>query len=260
MERRPRGAITGLPSLDMAFGGALPAGLTIMHGLPGSGKSALALQIAADCGCPSLYVTVEMSVLELARRTVARVTSTPLSKIKWGDVTPDESLELLHRTVEAVPQMVFADATRDYATIEWLRKAAMGVRGGSEHFLMVIDSVHSWADSGGSGTSEYDRLGQAIRDLQELAAILECPVLGVAERNREKMKDGGVSAAAGTRKFEYGSEVVIDLQPDGDVNASGERPVKMKLAKNRHGEQGRNIDLFFNGSLQRYQEPGTCLL
>jgi replicative DNA helicase len=47
-----RGPLTGLPALDTLLGGALEPGLHILHGSPGCGKSALALSLAARCGCP----------------------------------------------------------------------------------------------------------------------------------------------------------------------------------------------------------------
>ncbi|HZU78107.1 MAG TPA: DnaB-like helicase C-terminal domain-containing protein, partial [Dehalococcoidia bacterium] len=73
---RPRGAVTGLRTLDRELGGALAVGLHVLHAAPGIGKTSFALQAAASCGCPALFVTCEMSPLELFRRHTARVTNT----------------------------------------------------------------------------------------------------------------------------------------------------------------------------------------
>ena len=59
------GPLTGLARLDAALGTALEPGLHHVHGNAGVGKTAFALQIAASCGCPCLYVTCEMRALEL---------------------------------------------------------------------------------------------------------------------------------------------------------------------------------------------------
>src|SRR4051812_32868136 len=65
VEGRPRGPVTGLAPLDQELGGALPAGVTAAHGGPGVGKTAFALQTAASCGAPALFITCEMAPLEL---------------------------------------------------------------------------------------------------------------------------------------------------------------------------------------------------
>src|SRR5829696_3798503 len=62
---KPRGPITRIPQLDDVLGGALQPGVHVLHASPGAGKTALALQIAATCGFPALFVTCEMAPLEL---------------------------------------------------------------------------------------------------------------------------------------------------------------------------------------------------
>src|SRR5690349_126228 len=81
-----RGPVTGLLRLDQELGGALTPGVHIAHGQPGAGKTAFALQAATRCDCPCLYVTAEMSPLELLRRIAARVTETFLGRLKSGEL------------------------------------------------------------------------------------------------------------------------------------------------------------------------------
>src|SRR3954468_10685893 len=144
---RPRGPVTGLPSLDQELGGALPVGVTAVHGGPGVGKTAFGLQAAALCGCPALFVTCEMAPLELLRRHTARVTGTYLGRWKSGELTPATSLALARQAAAAAPQLAFADATQAIAGPDWLRDAARAVRGDAEHLLLVLDSLHAWADA-----------------------------------------------------------------------------------------------------------------
>jgi replicative DNA helicase len=131
-------------------------------------------------------------------------------------------------------------------------------KGDSSSLLIVVDSLHSWAEGLGDGTGagEYEILNAGLKALRELAHSLKCPVLFVAERNRDSMKSGGQSAGAGTRKIEYGTETVFDL--DRDMNAkedgAGEFEISLRLVKNRHGSVGKTIPLQFNGALQRFRE------
>ena len=69
------------------------------------------------------------------------------------------------------------------------------------------------------------------------------------------MTRGGVSASAGSRKFEYAGESVLDLACEENApDAGGEVKVTVTLAKNRNGSPGRKIELRFHGALQRFRE------
>jgi replicative DNA helicase len=255
---RPRGPITGHARLDEALGGALSPGLHVVHGQPGSGKTAFGLQTAAECGYPALYVTCEMSALELFRRTTARVTSTYLGRLKNGELRPIDSLALARQAAAAFPNLLIADATQAYASPAWIESAARVCRGEHRHLLIVVDSVHSWAEAIQGDASEYDALNAALAALRSLASRLECPVLVVAERNRASMRMGGLSAGAGTRKLEYGAETVMDLccDPDARPDGAGEVDIELVLAKNRNGAAGKRVKLRFHGALQRFREAG----
>lgn len=253
----PRGPITGLEALDRELGGCFAPGVHIAHGQPGAGKTAFALQVAASCGCPCLYLSCEMAPLELLRRVTARLTNTFLGRLKSGELRLADSLELARRAVSQVTQLALVDGTRAYASPGYLRECAEIVRGDAPHLLLIVDSLHAWTETAPStGATEYDTLNVALVALKRMAAELGCPILAIAERNRGSMQGGGMSAGAGTRKIEYGAETVIDLERGEGVRAdqNGEVEVKAKLCKNRHGAAGKAVCLKFHGALQRFQE------
>jgi replicative DNA helicase len=254
----PRGPVTGLSELDSALGGCLQPGLNIAQGNAGVGKTCLALQIAATCCCPALYVSCEMKALELFRRHTARVTGKFLRRLKTGELPPAESLALARQAAEAAPLLTIADATLSAALPPWIAEAAETVKGAFPHLLVVIDSVHSWVEGWAGESPEYDAIGAGLKALRDIATRLNCCVLAVAEQNRAAMragKPGDVNAAAGSRKFEYGSECVLDLHRKADAkeDLTGEVEVTLTLAKNRNGAAGRRVNLLFNGALQTFR-------
>jgi replicative DNA helicase len=252
----PRGPLSGLPALDLELGGAFGPGLHMMHGQPGAGKTAFALQVAASCQCPALFVTCEMAPAELLRRHTARVTKTFLGRLKSGEMPGQDVENLVLQAIEAAPRLAFVDATRDPAPPAFLTDAAQVVKGKAPHLLVVVDSLHSWAESCAPDAPEYEALNFGLAAMRRLAQSLQCPFLVVAERNRESMSGGGLSAGAGTRKIEYGAETVIDLERARDVrpDGAGEVDITLTLRKNRHGAAGAPLKLRFNGALQRFQE------
>jgi len=257
---KPRGPLTGHAALDRELGGALAPGVHAIHAMAGTGKTAFALQMAASSGSPSLFLSCEMSALELFRRIAARSTGTFLGRFKSGELEPEASSALARQAAEAAPYLSLADATLAAASPDWLRQAAEITRGTSDHLLVVVDSVHSWAEAlAGDGVAEYEVLNAGIAALRQLAARLDCAVLAIAERNRPSMKAGGLSAAAGTRKFEYAAATVLDLSRDltKPPDAAGEVVVTLTIAKNRNGAAGRKLELLFHGALQRFRERGA---
>ncbi len=254
---KARGPVSGLPGLDRELGGCFAPGVHIAHGQPGAGKTAFALQVAASCGAPCLYLTCEMAPLELLRRLTARLTNTFLGRLKSGEMRPADSLELARRAAGQAPQLALVDGTRAYASPGFLRECAEIVRGDSPHLLIVVDSLHAWTESAPPvGATEYDTLNMGLLALKRLTSELGCPLLAIAERNRGAMQGGGMSAGAGTRKIEYGAETVLDLERGEGVLAGrdGEVEVKAKLCKNRHGAAGKSLPLKFHGALQRFTE------
>jgi len=251
----PRGPITNLKGLDRELGGALAPGLHVVHASPGVGKTAFCLQVAATSPFPALYLTCEMAPLELFRRQTARVTSTYLGRLKSGEFDPAYSVGLARQAAAAAPRLAFGDATHAFAPPDWLQKAAVAVKGDASHILIVVDSVHSWAEAAPTDVDEYTALNDGLAALRRIARNLICPVLAIAERNRAKMSAGGLDASAGSRRFEYGAESVLALNREKDEGADGEAKVTLTIEKNRNGAAGKRLPLLFNGALQRFTEP-----
>ena len=252
---QPRGPVTNFPKLDKELGGAFAPGVHAIHGDPGAGKTAFALQVATTCQFPALFVTAEMAPAELLRRQAARITSTYLGRFKSGEMPPTEVRGLLLRGIAAAPQFALLDATREPASPVFIRDCAAIIKGDAPNLLIVIDSLHSWAEGNASG-NEYEVLNEAIASLRRLSSLLDCPVVYIAERNRISMGKDGQSSGAGSRKIEYGAETVISLNRDADSrpDVTGNVPVMLKLPKNRHGVPGVEVRLSFNGALQRFSE------
>ncbi len=254
-----RGPGTGLRELDDVLGGVLQPGVHIVQGGSGVGKTAYALQVAATCGYPALFVSCEMHLVELLKRHTARATSTYLGRLKSGELAPDDAVRLAEQAVAAAPLLALVDATRAYLHPDLLKDFALSTRGDAPHVLVVVDSVHSWAEASPLALSEYDTLNAHLAALRRIASLGNCPILGVAERNRAAMATGGLNSAAGSRKFEYGAESVVGLAveegkeaPPG--GASGEKPVRITVEKNRNGAAGMSLKAVFNGALQKFSD------
>lgn len=256
----PLGPVSGLPRLDRELGGAFTVGLHVLTAAPGAGKTALALQVACSCGCPALYLTAEMAPLELLRRIAARVTGEYLGRFRSGELPPERARDLFEQAAASAPMLAILDATTAPVapkTLPDFAQASRRLAAENPHLLLVVDSVHAWARGWKAEAAEYDALNFALAELREVAQKLGAAVLAIGERNRAN-PSGGLSATAGTRVFEYGSETLLGLDREKDArpDANGVLEVKLTMEKNRNGIPGKTLELRFMGACQRFTEAG----
>ena len=200
----PLGAVSGFRRLDEAVGGAFAPGLHILHGSPGSGKTAFALQLAGSCECPALFVTCEMAPLELLRRMTARLSGQYLGRFKTGEMTPAQVRDYAEKAISKIPMLGLLDATSVPAARQHIQQAAETTRNlaaDNPHLLIIVDSVHSWVRGWQADVDEYAALNSGLDILRNIAQEMRCAVIGIGERNRASMKTGGQSGTAGNALF-----------------------------------------------------------
>jgi len=249
-------AVSAFPTLAKEICGSIPVGLTVLLGSPGSGKSALAGQIADHSGVPTLIATFEMSPLELLRRSASRINDVYTSKYRDGSLTPDEWRRQITKAAIELGHLAYLDGTRDYVSETDLANELLSLRqdlGNSEHALLVIDSVSAWARSSQSNTNENDAVTIRLRALQKIASEGGISVFAIGEQNRANRDTDKQEAGAGSRVFEYGAEVLMTLKK-GEENSEGVVDVDLILAKNRLGRAGNKVAMQFDGGKMRFAE------
>ncbi len=256
-EGRAMGPVTGFAELDVTLGGYLPNGISVLQGPPGVGKTALALQTIASCGCTAVYVSAEMAPTELLRRAISRLTQTKLSRLRDPDLDTMELGDLALDTVNALSHVVLIDARVGIASLRFIERVVNRNRADKQPLLVVVDSLQTWARSTATGHNpviEYELVTNGIQQLSELASSSKFAMLAVSHRHRAGQEKGGLHASKGSGHVEYLAEALLELTTEGDgrPDAAGARAMKLVVLKNRGGQVGTRIDLNFRGDFQEF--------
>jgi len=242
-----RGLSTGLTRLDDCFRGLRAGALYVVAGRPGSGKTALGLNIAArtalKANLGALVFSLEMSAAELGDRLLASEARLNGEAIAAGRLEQAEWA----RTASVLPRISDAPLWIDERAgtrIEDLTATARKLHAERRLSLVVVDYLQ--LVRGGRGRRDDSReqeVAEVSRGLKALAKVLACPVIALAQLNR------------GSEQREDKRPRLSDLRESGAIEADADavaavhRPAQYSqdadpniaeilVLKHRHGRTG----------------------
>lgn len=225
---------TGLRALDDAFGPLCPEQLIVLAARPGCGKSALALQIAADVardGNLVLFASIEMTEAEQAERLLSRTIGEP---VKRGVHSQEYTDRMLAVAAEAAPEtlLLWKHAS---PRLHRIRAEAKLHASRQPLALLVIDYLQLVrADE--RMRDRHLEVGEISRGLKELAGELKCPVLALSQLNREaEGKRPALSMLRESGNIEQDADGVIFIHRDGEFDRDNRGEVELFIAKRRSG-------------------------
>jgi replicative DNA helicase len=226
------GCPTDFKILDNLTNGLQKTDLIILAARPSMGKTALALNIAANAarlGKTVLFFSLEMNAQQLAVRVLSSLSGVNQTMLRNGKIDTEtfKSLQARARELEDERLMPFyIDDSSEVRAFDLLSKCRVFKRKHNNNLdLVVVDYLQMMQIS---GKSENRAVGVAenSRMLKVLAKTLEVPVLALAQLNRdvEKRPTGGIPQLSDLR--DSGS-----IEQDADMVWFIHRPAKEKLKK-----------------------------
>lgn len=170
----------GFVGLDNLTSGMAGGQLITIAGRTGTGKSAFALQIALNAAAMDkkvMYVSAEMSKMELAQRIVQQKIGVPPHRIKMGDLTTDD-LRMINAFIDKkeLDSLFIIDSVKNFDKINALVKE-------SKPDLVIIDQL-SLIEIGISAGSIRERYIYLTRKFKYMAKENNIPVIELAQLNR----------------------------------------------------------------------------
>jgi replicative DNA helicase len=255
IDRRAGGESTGIPSgftdLDSMTGGMHDAELIILAARPSMGKTALATNIADHAAVESkvttLFVSLEMSRLELAQRMLCSRGRIDGRKFRSGFLSGDDRKKLVKVSGELSKAPLYIDDTPS-RTVTEIAACARRLKRKANLGLIVIDYLQL-IEPDNPRDQRQEQVARIARQLKHLARRLEVPVLCLAQLNRQAEVGGSnrpkLSHLRESGAIEQDADVVMFVHRDEyglTREEAQERDVVGKadliVAKQRNGPTG----------------------
>lgn len=255
------GLPTGYETLDQAMtGGLKPGMLFVLAARPAIGKTALALNMAANIALRSHEPTpvgifsLEMSAPQLVMRLISSESRVNINRWAYTSDQPDSDLRIVQETCNILSNSsIVIDDTGGIDILELRSKARRMVE---QHGVKVIfiDYLQLVTVSSNRNSSRENDVARVSGSLKALAKELSIPVVVLAQLNRAAEQGGGEPKLSNLREsgaIEQDADVVALLHRDrqeqfgqSDAATNG-LEAELLIAKNRAGRNCRQMLTFF---------------
>jgi replicative DNA helicase len=273
-EHTAAGVDSGFAKLDELTGGLHNSELVILAARPSMGKTALALNIAEHVatqqGLPVLFVSLEMSAIELAERMLCSVARVNSHRLRNGTLSQRDRQKLVETANKLSTASLSIDdspsrtVTEIAAAARRLRRRQKGRLG-----LVVIDYLQL-IEPDNQKDPRQEQVAKITRRLKGLAREMKIPVLCLAQLNRQAEEGRGheprLSHLRESGAIEQDADVVMFVHRDeyflsGDERskltdeerAAFEGEAKLLLRKQRNGPTG-DVPLTWLKEFTRFEQ------
>jgi len=181
------GLETGFDDYDELTGGLQASELIILAARPSMGKTALAMNIcehvAMQLKVPTLFVSLEMSALELGDRMLCSIAEVNGNRLRNGTINTDERRKLVKVAAEVSQAPLYIDDSPSRTMMEIAANARRLKR--RENLGLIVADYLQLIDPDNPRDPRQEQVAKIARRLKGLARELSVPVLCLAQLNRQ---------------------------------------------------------------------------
>lgn len=241
------GLSTGLVELDKLVRGLRKKTVSIVAGLPGSGKTTLGLQIAQHIACNGLGVgmvfSLEMPEEELANRALASLGAVDLRVLDSGKLE-DDDWPRLTSAVNKINGKPLYVSDKSGLTVARIRSICRQIQRKHGLDVVVIDYI-GLIGSDGKAFNRTSELGKISTGIVNIAKELDVPVILLAQLNRDSTKRPGKKPIASdlrdSGQIEADAHCIILVHRDMDSEEGQNGATELLMPKCRHAPVGSCI-------------------
>lgn len=267
-EHTTGGVETGFVDLDGLLGGLHNSELIILAARPSMGKTAFAMNIAEYAAVtlrsPTLFVSLEMSAIELADRLLCSSARVNGHKLRNGTLSAEERKQLVRVAAEISEAPLFVDDAPSRMVTE-IAAAARRIRRRENGLGLIVIDYLQLIEPDNPKDPRQEQVARIARRLKGLARELQVPVLCLAQLNRqaEDSKDHvpRLSHLRESGAIEQDADVVMFVHREEYYRRGDERDevagqAEIHIAKQRNGPVGQ-VDLIWLKEFTRFDNKAA---
>ena len=254
------GIPTGFADLDYITAGLHPSDLIIVAARPAMGKSAFALNIAANAAVranvPVAIFSLEMSKEQMTNRILCSEAMVDSNKLRTGKIEDEEWTKLAEASGALSTSQIFIDDTPGISVME-IRAKCRKLKLEKNIGLIVIDYIQLVQASNKRNSSREQEISEISRSLKILAKEINVPVIALSQLSRsvEQRPDHRpmLSDLRESGAIEQDADIVMFLYRDDYYNEDSEKKniAEVILAKHRSGSTG-TVELAWLGNYTKF--------
>lgn len=267
----PKGVPTGYDSMDRISMGWQPGNLVVIGARPGVGKTAIALNLAANAAIrgdvPVAVFSLEMTRDEIVQRLLEAETGVCGDKVKGAQHMTSDDWQMLERGLVGLSKCnIYVDDTPAIPTSEFKAKAShlvhtKGVK------IIFIDYLQIMRHP--SAPTMREQVSEVSHMLKATAKELNVPIIALAQLNRQMTQRGGsmgrpiLSDIKESGAIEQDADIVMFIHRPDQLGLSEDPTEKdyaeVIVAKNRNGSVF-TIPMTYKDSIVKFVERDDNLV
>lgn len=220
--------------------------VNVIAARPSEGKSALALNLFCDLvkTYKCLYFNMEMTETEVYERMLAIESNIPIKNIS----TPET--EYQEKQIKETANKIYAynyEVINGSKTVNAIKnKIIKEQREG--HVVIFIDYIGYIV--GKKGQNDRERIGDAVRELNNITKDYDCTIFLVAQINRQGTDKPTMQDLKDSGELEQTADTIILIHDENKEDTKDIKEIKLIVPKCRGGKRNTYLETTFDKSRQ----------
>ncbi len=221
--------------------------VNVIGARPSEGKSALALNMFCDLAknYNCLYFNMEMTEKEVYERMVGIEASVPISDIVRPQTEYQSQLidNALGRIYTLNYEVINGSKTINAIKSKIIKEQRNG------HVIVFIDYVGYIV--GKKGQSDRERIGEAVRELNNITKDYDCTMFLIAQINRNGTDEPTMQDLKDSGELEQTADTIILIHDENKTDNSDKKQISLVIPKCRGGKRNVKLKATFDKTKQR---------